>query len=161
MRPMLATFEIWKGIQSRVKDWPWVFTELPQLHAGATTIVHRALLSSVFRTCSSCSTGRAAAIAFMGARWGASHEAASRQTPGSCSKASKVGTFFSTGLVKGALQSPLLFLGGHLCLFLSPWNLIFPRGAAQKLCSLGALSLVSRKIIAQALAGKGALQWHK
>lgn len=68
------------------------FRQWRHLQAGAQLYIRHCW--AVFRT---CSTGRTAAIAFMGARWGASHEAWSRQTPGSCSFPSKVVTFPPSG----------------------------------------------------------------
>ena len=82
------------GIQwaSRVAQLPRLGSGWCHLQAGAQLYIRHCC--SVFRT---CSTGRTAAIAFMGARWGASHEAWSRQTPGSCSSPSKVVTFPPSG----------------------------------------------------------------
>ena len=62
---------------------------------GGTIQLYTRHCRAVFRT---CSTGWTAAIAFMGARWGASHQAWSRQTLRSCSLSPKVIILYPAGL---------------------------------------------------------------
>ena len=69
------------------------FRQWRHLQAGAQLYIRHCW--AVFRT---CSTGWTAAIAFMGARWGASHQAWSRQTLRSCSLSPKVIILYPAGL---------------------------------------------------------------
>ena len=105
---------------------------------GGTIQLYTRHCRAVFRT---CSTGWTAAIAFMGARWGASHQAWSRQTLRSCSLSPKVIIFYPAAGWPGWPNLPSWLPCGHSC------NPIFWRWDQEKLCCLGALSLVSRKLL--------------
>ena len=91
---------------------------------GGTIQLYTRHCRAVFRT---CSTGWTAAIAFMGARWGASHQAWSRQTLRSCSLSPKVIIFYPAAGWLG----PICPLGFHLGTLATP----FFGGETRKNCA--------------------------